>query len=190
MDKYLEIEFKYSAEKVKPSQFAEFCTKKKPKNFQTVSGYDYFYDAKRGKDKSFMRFRVSRGFAQLTYKKKLSSKNNVVRAEDNLDLSPRTDLRKIESFCKNVGYSLGACLFKKAFIYYFKKYVLVYYIVYDTNMSELGRFIEVEANEDYTFKTRKDALNTIVKIEDELKIFGIKKKDRIADSLYEMFGRS
>ena len=63
---------------------------------------------------------------------------------------------------------------------------MVYYIVYDENMKEKGRFIEIEVNKD-KIKQLSDPFATLKLYEASLLEVGIKPSNRLKRSLFEMF---
>ena len=60
-------------------------------------------------------------------------------------------------------------------------------MVYDENIKELGRFIEIEADETHEWKSEKEALEEINKFEKLLLPLGLNNKNRLRKSLFEMF---
>lgn len=162
-------------------------TKKPAKNFFTASGYDHFFKPNKD-DGSFFRLRVDQVNKQLTYKKKLTEDNNVVRTEYNIDLAKNITDNYIINFCRDLGYEYTKSIFKNSFIYEFEWYILSYYICYDGTMTELGRFIEIEVNEDMASANPSQAYADLLSLEKLYKNLGLKVSTRVSSSLYELFG--
>lgn len=186
MIKFKEIETKYYADNIKLTDFAEFCEKRKPVKFLIASGYDHFYRSKKSAE-MFFRHRVGEDFNQLTLKKKTEVKNNYIRNEHNIMLSKKTSREQIAAICDEIGYEPTSSIFKNAFIYIYERYTLVYYVVYDEEMKELGRFVEIEMSEEEEFLSEESAWGELTQIEKELDILGITAQNRIKRSLFEMF---
>jgi predicted adenylyl cyclase CyaB len=182
----LEVETKYSAEKISLTEFKAFCASKNPKNMTTPYGPDHFYKNLEIPD-SFYRHRVGSDFNQLTFKKKLNDKNNFIRVEHNIDLKKNTKVETIAAYCSELGYKSTSSIFKTCTIYYYDKYSLVYYVCYDKDMKELGRFIEIEMDEDYAWGNEGEAWLELTQIEQECKALGLSAQARIKRSLYELF---
>jgi len=184
--KFVEVEFKYNAENLSLSKFTEFCLDKKPKKFILASGYDHFYNSTKDKD-SFCRLRVGPDSNQLTFKRKTSDLNNFVRTEHNIDMRNNVTMPQVEALCAEFGYTYNTSIFKNCFIYLYDWYTLVFYIVYDAELKELGRFFEIEAKEDYPWKDANEPMEAILVLEKTSKALGISPQSRIKRSLWEMF---
>ena len=66
----------------------------------------------------------------------------------------------------------------------------MYYIVYDKDMKELGRFIEIEVNKDKVDPlnaTKRGAEGTLNYYADKLKELGLTPQNRMKKSLFEMY---
>lgn len=183
---YKEIEYKYPAKGVSALKFIQFCRKKMKKDYYLTSGEDRFYENKADKD-SFCRHRHGGDMNQLTFKKKLQEENNSVRIERNIDLATNVSVTDIEGFCEDLNFLYNFALKKKAFIFEAKTYIAVYYICYNEDNSELGRFIELELSEKIDWKNEKLAIKELTKIEKQFKVLGIGPKKRIKQSLWEMY---
>lgn len=180
-----EVETKYRADKLKLSDFVELATSLNPKRYVETGGYDYYFVNKDGTD--FCRFRAGDRY-ELTTKRKTVGDNNYVREEYNLLIAPGEPLEKVAGFCRSVGYpSLNFKIYKSCFIYYYDTYDLVYYVVFDSDMRELDRFVEIEMLETYPWDNPKQAWAELVKIEESLSCIGISKDSRLNQSLFEMF---
>lgn len=185
--KHKEVEFKYNAQEVSLSTFTKFCLAKDDKVVTIIaSGWDRFYTNAKDSE-SFCRHRVGADCNQLTFKRKLVGNNSIVRTEHNLDLTPEMTQDQVSALCAEFGYEYDTAVFKNCFIYKYEWYVLAYYVCYNEEMKELGRFIEIEAREDAGWNNEEEALEEIVLMERLFKAFGISAQSRIKRSLYEMF---
>jgi adenylate cyclase class IV len=181
--KFLEIEFKYRADNVSLEDFQYIC--KDPYKLVIASGYDYFYESDQTPG-AFCRHRVGADMNQLTFKRKTASKNNYIRTEHNLNLAD-VKIDQVEALVAEFGYTKARSIFKSCFIYDFSDCIFVYYICYDEGMNELGRFIEIELAEDGRYASQKDAMKQLIKLETRLSPLGIKPKNRLRKSLFELF---
>lgn len=179
-----EIELKYNAASISPETFKSFCEDKKLAPLLLVSGYDHFYSSE-AKENEFFRYRVREGESELTFKRKLTQEDNIIRVEYNLKLI-NPERSTIESFCKDMGFMYDTSIFKTALIYEFPTFTLSYYICYDMNMVEWGRFIEIELSERFTWPTDAVAKEALELIEKKCQPMGISPLSRIKESLFEM----
>lgn len=185
--KYLEIEFKYSAKNISLQSFSEFVsTLKGPFKYKEASGYDYFYDDPQDED-GFYRLRIGHDIRQITYKHKTKEVNNYVRDEHNLNLVKSMTFDAMVAYVASLGYTFNNKIFKSCFIYEFETYTLVYYVCSDSNISELGRFIEIEMKEDYPWSSQMDAWNELVALERICKPLGVSPQARVKRSLFELY---
>lgn len=185
--KFLEIEHKYNASDIPLSVFTKFCKERDPMAYVCASGYDYFFSHKSDAN-AFCRYRHGADMNQLTFKRKTTEANNRVRTEHNIDLAPNMRRTQIEAFLKEFGYSYNTEIFKSCFVYKYSYYTLVYYICYDADMTELGRFIEIEMSEEKNW-SNGEAEAELVILEKLCKPLGILPQARIRRSLFEMFRR-
>lgn len=183
-----EIELKYKANGISLVDFTTFCKSRGPKEFITASGFDYFYEDAKEPD-CFGRHRIGPSFNQLTFKRKTAANNNYVREEDNLDLGLHMSKEKVQVFCERRGYHFNTSIFKNVFIYNYDRYNFVYYVVYDDELKELGRFIEIEMSEEYAWESEKQAWDALVKLEEDAKELGLSPQKRMRNSLFEIFRR-
>ena len=184
--KFKEIEFKYNADNVSLSSFLEFCTGRKGLNKKIIaSGYDHFYDKASDPD-SFYRLRVGEDFNQLTFKRKTSALNNIVRTEHNITLGKDVSEDQVKALISEHGYGYNTSIFKNCFIFCFDEHVFSYYTVFNTDMKETGRFIEIEASEDHPWTNEGEATAYITMIEKLLRPLGISPQNRVKRSLYEL----
>lgn len=181
-----EIELKYSADDIKLEAFVNFSNGFTIKKKMMVSSYDdYFINS----DDNFIRYRHHEGRGELTIKRKVIEKNNNERIEINVPTSG-DNLKTIEAFVDLLGYKFNFGIFKTAQIYWIDKVVLVYYVVYDKELKELRRFIEVEADEDLVWASEEEAWAEVVKWEKLLEPLNISAQNRLKKSLYEIFRKA
>jgi adenylate cyclase class IV len=187
--KYKEIELKYRADDVPLSSFIDFCLTQ-PGEFQKVlaSGYDYFYENPK-EPGSFARHRVGPSFNQLTLKRKLSDSNNFIRTEHNINLGADVTREQAEALCKELGYKFNTLIFKNVFVYTFDAHTFVYYVCYDKDLKELGRFIEIEMAEEYPWLNEEAAWEQLLELEASAKVLGLTPQRRMKKSLFEQFKR-
>jgi adenylate cyclase class IV len=181
-----EIEYKYDATEVPLDIFKLACASLHPVGSSESSGYDHFYS--NGTD-SFCRHRQGSDVNQLTFKKKLN-KLNVVRTEHNVDLAHSTAKDTVRDLCEALGYKYKGTIFKNNFVFIYEKFVLSYYLVYNKDMTELGRFLEIEATENWPWKEEKEALEMLDSVAEKLSYcidYDLGFSQRIRKSLFEMF---
>lgn len=186
MVKFKEIETKYFADNINLKDFKKFAKSLNPIKYIEASGFDYYFT----KNNAFTRYRAGE-LHELTKKEQTTSKNNYIRTEINMRIVPETTeektLEKVTEFVAQDGYKFNFSIFKSCFIYYYTSFDLVYYIVFDSNMKEQGRFLEIEMLEDYPWESVEQVWSELLKIESQLAPLGIKPKNRITKSLYQMF---
>lgn len=183
--KYKEVELKYSAENIPLTVFKKFCEGRNPRKLTVASGYDHFFSNTKDKD-AFCRHRVGPDLNQLTFKRKTSDINNYIRTEHNIDLQHGVKKDQIEALCAEFGYAYNTSIFKTCFVYKFDYYTFVYYVCYDVEMQETGRFFEIEAAEDYQWKNETEAWEALMVLEKFSRPLGISAQGRIKKSLWEM----
>jgi hypothetical protein len=64
---------------------------------------------------------------------------------------------------------------------------MVYYVVYDQDLVEQGRFIEIEMDEKFEWPSDEQAWNELIQHENKLSKLGILPQARVKRSLFEMF---
>lgn len=181
-----EVEFKYNAEDISLSKFTEFCNGRSPKKSLFASGWDHFYF--NSKDPTaFARHRIGPDCNQKTFKRKLAINNNFIRTEHNIDLAPGVTKEQVEAEYEEFGYSHVLSVFKNAFVFNYDWHTFVYYIVYDTEMKELGRFIEIEMSEEHAWTNEQEAWGQLIILEKVCKDLGISPQSRIKRSLFELY---
>lgn len=186
--KHREIEFKYNADNISLTEFQAFCEDREPFRTVVASGYDHFYQNSKDAE-AFCRVRRGPDMNQLTFKRKTSGANNNIRVEHNIDLVREMEKDSLTAFLGEFGYKYEKSIFKNCFVYKYNDHVLVYYICYDVNLKELGRFIEIEADEDFPWESQQAATNTVVALERICKPLGITPQGRMRKSLFEMFAK-
>lgn len=190
--KVREIEFKYDADKagVKLTKFDQFAKTLNPQFRVEVGSWDIYFSPTKdmGLPFEFMRLRMG-SKPQLTIKVKTSATNNNDRIEVDLPIDNTTPQEEIEeigaAFCAQFGFVENFRIFKYCSIYFYEKTDFVYYIVYNEEMKETGRFIEVEARKDVKFDTVEEATEAVKKLEAELSVFGITPQNRTKLSQWE-----
>jgi adenylate cyclase class IV len=142
-DQFTEIEFKYSATGVELADFQKAIEE----NFLitkrlTISGYDSYFSKPDG---SYLRHRFNSDRAELTVKQRTTGASTTTRVEVDVHLAV-DQVAEIAALAKVLGYEQDRTIYKTCVILWGEHCNFVYYIVYDTAMDELGRFIEIEAN--------------------------------------------
>jgi adenylate cyclase class IV len=183
--RYMEIETKYRADTISLSSFLKFCESRSPLRVVNAAGYDHFYESLKVPG-SFCRHRIGLDTNQLTFKRKTSDSNNFIRTEHNLDLSGAVR-EQVAALCKEFGYEHNFSLYKNCFVYGYENYTLVYYIVYDEDLHELGRFVEIEMKEDYPWESEQQAWDQLLVFEKLCKPLGISPQSRVKRSLFELY---
>lgn len=179
---FKEIETKYYANAIPMDDFVKIVEPLNPEWIMVSSYDDYFTN----ENDEFIRYRYHDNMGELTIKRKTNNNNNLNRIEVNIKTESKSS-KAVAAFVDLLGYKLNFSIFKTCKIAILDKVVLVYYIVYDSNLKELERFIEIEAREDIKWLNEKDAWLEIVKYEDILEPLGISAKKRLKKSLFEIF---
>lgn len=179
---FKEIETKYSADNINMKDFVSLVSPLNPEWVMVSSYDDYFTNDK----EEFIRYRYHDTMGELTIKRKTSDINNNNRIEVNLPTNGKSSA-VVEAFVKLLGYELNFSIFKTCKIGILDKIVLVYYVVYDRDLNELRRFIEVEAREDFRWESEQAAWDEVTKYEAMLAPLGITPKNRLKKSLFELF---
>lgn len=179
---FQELEFKYYANDIGIEDFTKLVEPLSPRWVMVSSYDDYFTNS--GDD--FIRYRYHDTMGELTIKRKTTDTNNNKRVEINLPTQGNNS-KAVAAFVDLLGYKHNFSIFKTCKIAFLEKAVLVYYIVYDPNLNEKHRFIEVEANEDYNWSSEQEAWDEVFKYEKMLEPLGITPKNRLRKSLFEIF---
>lgn len=185
---HLELEFKYKADEVSLTAFDEAMKAHNPEFKKLdVSSWDVYY-ANPEKEDRFLRLRMGQR-PEFTIKVK-SAEGVQKRTEINVALLGDQE-KVVTAICAELGYKKNIKIYKSCFIYFYDMYNTVYYTVYDAELKEIGRFIELEFNEakvnevgeDYAFTLLRDLENNI------LGPLGITHRNRLQKSLFDMYRR-
>lgn len=185
-----ELEFKYDGSDIKLTKFVEFAQTLPIVKHIEGAGWDSYYsgDGKIELPFEFIRLRQSPDFAELTVKIKNTEKNNQNRFELDLPLLPsRTTNWLIEKFVALFGFKENFRVFKYFDIYWTDKVDIVYYTIYNRDMVEVGRRVEIEARKDYKFTSQEEALAAVKDMEQQMAIIGITPQKRMRKSMWEQF---
>lgn len=183
--KFKEVEFKYKLPGLKLSQFKALADSMKPRRYIETAGYDYYFTNQAATD--FIRYRAG-DRQELTTKRKTEEKNNYVRDEFNLLIAHGQPLHVTAGFCRSLGFPrLNFSIYKACFIYYYEKFDLVYYVVYDEDLQEKDRFVEIEMLEDYPWASEDEAWKALLELEKSCESLGINATIRQSKSLFEMY---
>jgi adenylate cyclase class IV len=186
MSNFLELEMKYNADNIKLTQFRKLMDDLKAKSFLEVSSFDTYFTNNKNE---FIRFRNGSTNPELTIKRKTKDANNQNRIEINLPINTNDD-KLVEGFASLLGYTRNFKIFKSCFIYYFDLLDIVYYTVYDEEMKEQGRFLEIEVLEDKIADLGVDKSFELLKqYETLLAPLGISAQNRLRKSLFETYVR-
>jgi adenylate cyclase class IV len=185
MSEFLELEFKYFGDDIKLRDFTKLMEELNYIEKLEISSWDTYFTSPDNSDE-FIRFRNS-DTPELTIKRKTKQENNWKRIEIDLPLDPkRITVEAVSAWCEEEGYTNKTSLFKTCFIYWFSAVNLVYYIVFDDNMTEKGRYLEIEANKDNGL-SEEESFEIVKKYEQELGKLGIAPQNRLKRSLFELY---
>ncbi len=179
---FKELETKYYADNIDMADFIKLVQPLNPEWIMVSSYDDYFTNDK----DEFIRYRYHDHMGELTIKRKTTDANNNNRVEVNVPTDGKSSA-SIDAFCQLLGYKKNFSIFKTCKIAFLEKAVLVYYVVYDENLNEQKRFIEVEAKETYNWASEEEAWATVIEYENMLAPLGISAKNRLKKSLFELF---
>lgn len=187
MEEFKELEFKYKADDITLTDFSKLMEKLNPGKRKDVSSWDHYYTHSENKEE-FLRFRESDA-PELTMKRKVKSTNNWERVEIDLPLDPdRIKLGTVNKWTELEGYKKNFTIYKSCFIFWYDIVNTVYYIVYDEDMKEQGRFIEIEVNKNKVPELGVDpCFEKLKDFEKELTALGISSQNRLKKSLFEIF---
>lgn len=180
-----ELEFKYDGSDIKLSKFIEFANKYNPVKRVEGSGWDYYFSGE-GQGFEFIRFRQG-GISELTIKIKSEDKNNNNRFELDVPLDMKVSPWIVEKFVSLFGFKENFRVYKYFDIYWFEKVDIVYYTIYNKDMTEIGRRVEIEARKDYPFKSADEALAEVKAMEQLMSEIGITPQKRMKKSMWEQF---
>lgn len=182
-----ELEYKYRADGVKLTDFKALIESRPVKDHVIAASWDIYY-SETGVEDSFQRYRMDKERPELTKKVKTQDGNNWVRIESDLPLDPRRVTEKQVAFHVGLdGYKENFRIFKYCDIYFEENLNYVYYTVYDENMKEIGRFIEVEVNKNKVQEFADRGLAELKKGEERLVELGITPQHRLKKSLFEIY---
>lgn len=184
--KFLEIETKYEADEIDRVAFKALARQLNPTKFFYVESRDVYYV--KNKDE-FLRHRMSAEHlddprSELTFKKKHTEKNNMIRTEVNLRVDVNSN-ETVKAFCEGIGYNRNFSVYKMCDIYYFDDANIVYYSVID-DFNKTATFVEIESSEDIGL-TQDQSWEVIQKYEKLLSPIGITPQKRKKLSLFEMY---
>lgn len=188
MNEFTELEFKYKANDIGLLDFQKLMETIGYKKSLDVSSWDYYYTDEHN---NFIRFRES-NTPELTIKRKTVDSNNWNRVEVDLPLDcDRISKTTVENFVRLQNYKLNFKVYKTCHIYWQEFVNYVYYIVYDEQMRERDRFIEVEHNKSsIDFCTPTSTPHTRIKQAEELLTWlSISPQNRMKKSLFELYRR-
>lgn len=192
-DSYKELEFKYKADEVSLSEFVKVIEELKPSKRLDISSWDTYFVKQTPTEQEvdyFVRFRES-DTPELTKKRKVKKENNWERLEIDLPLNKSANEKIVSDFVSLDGYEKNFKIYKTCFIFWFDLFNVVYYLVYDENMKEQGKFIEIEINkskvEQIGLEEAKELLANMEK--ETLSKLNINHKNRMRNSLFELFRR-
>lgn len=180
---FREIEVKYSADNIKMEDFLKLVKQLPIRKKLMISSYDDYF-TREGDE--FVRYRHHMDRGELTIKKKTSERNNNDRIEVNLP-TEGDNFAAVSAFVKLQGYDYNFGIYKTCNIFWTDKVDLVYYVVYDKELKEQRRFIEIEADEEVEWESEDEAWSEILKYEKMLEPLGITPKHRLRKSLFEIF---
>lgn len=182
--KFKEIESKYDATNIKMSDFLKIIDTLPIRKKLMISSYDDYFTNKNGE---FVRYRHHPDRGELTIKKKMpGAKNNNERVEVNMPTAG-DNLPAVTTFLGLQGYDHNFGIYKTCNIFWTDKVDLVYYVVYDKELKEMRRFIEIEADEHLEWESEDEAWNEVLKYEKLLEPLGITPQHRLRKSLFEIF---
>lgn len=164
--------------------------------FIYVEGPDEYYV--NPNSEKFLRYRrpsfgLDNNRSEVTMKiKPEGAKNNNQRREWNWRVDP-TAPETIREGIKDLGFVFNFSIWKTCHIYILADATLVMYTVYDTTSgkpTKTDNFIEIEVHEESIHeKSFEEAMAVITKYEKVLEPLGITARNRMKQSLYEMYVR-
>jgi hypothetical protein len=185
MNEFSELEFKYKADDIKLQDFVSLMATLPIVNQKDVSSWDHYYIG--NNEDEFIRYRESTD-PELTIKRKTTQNNNWQRIEIDLPLDhSRIKSETVSKWVELLNYKHKRSIYKTCFIYWTTDINFVYYIVYDTDMKEKGRFIEVEVNKYGQNPNGIHPDNMLKYGQDVLLKLGLSPQNRLKKSLFEIF---
>ncbi len=180
--KFTEIETKYRATDIKLQDFIKTCKALNPTSRVDVGSWDHYYLRDDG---SVLRYRAG-ARSELTVKRKSTEKNNFVRTEVNIPIG-ETSREAIAAFAQLQGYEPDFTIYKTCVIFFWDTHNTVFYVVYDENLNEKDRFIEIEMSEHFDWESNEIAWAQLQTIEKSFEELGIAPARRMKRSLQEIF---
>lgn len=194
MSDYIELEYKYKADKVKLTDFIKLVKSLNPIKRLDISSWDHYYTTV--DSVSFQRFRQSDS-PELTKKIKTVDGNNWNRIEVDLPLDKsRLTEEVVRKYVGLDGYIHDFTIYKTCVIFWLDNVNYVYYITYDEDLKELDRFIEVEVNKNKVAILNSSENNnqgaewTLNQAASVLRTIGITPQNRMKKSLFDLYVRS
>lgn len=186
MNNFKELEFKFKADDVKLQDFLKHLESYNPDKAKDVSSWDFYYTSAANQDE-FMRYRDSDD-PELTIKRKVNTNNNWERIEVDLPLDKKRISKSVaDTWAGLLGYQNNFNIYKTCFIRWIGNINAVYYIVYNENMKEVGRYIEVEVNKEAVPVLGVDkAFEELKGFEQSLAVLGLSPQNRLKRSLFEI----
>ena len=193
-----EIEYKYDAENIDRTAFDSLVrsvgTLKKELTLHVnpVNGKNSI-DHYCSNGERFMRWREGQDANgnktwELTSKRRLNKLNNNNRKEVNLPLNTKDmSLEKAVQFSEmhELEYDFG--IIKEVQVFWMGKVVLSHYTTYNLTGKKLNTFMEIEADEKYSWESEEQAFTEINEWEKKLAPLGITPQHRIKKSLFEFY---
>ena len=190
-----ELELKYDAKDVKLSTFNTFSWNEKPDKYVEVHSWDVYFSADKSATSEinlpfeFMRLRLGVR-PELTIKIKKDEKNNNSRVEIDIPLDPNASqesLNKLVSeYCKRLNFVENFRIFKYCSVFFYEKLDTVYYITFNEEMKEIGRYIEIEFRKDISCSSEAEAWELVKTFEQKFSVFGITPQNRMKRSQWEI----
>ncbi len=181
--RFKEIETKYDASNIRMEDFLKVIKELPIRKKLMVSSYDDYFTNLEG---NFVRHRHNDNHGELTIKRKVNDNNNNDRVEVNLPISCDNP-QIVSAFLDLLSYSHNFSIYKTCNIFWTGKVDLVYYVVFDEELREKRRFIEIEADESLEWESEAEAWNEILHYEKLLEPLGITPQHRLRKSLFEIF---
>lgn len=179
---FLEVEYKYRANRIDKYNFLKKCLSLNPCKNIVVTGPDTYYENKNG---SVLRWRLSEDLNELTIKKRFSKKNSLVRKEVELDISDNSVKNTIR-FINTLGYKKLFRIYKECNIFWYNtelgQVCVVYYTV-SHKTKQKRNFIEIEVEKGQNITV--DSAKKLVK-EWENKL-SLNPNQRINSTLLELY---
>ena len=185
-----ELEYKYRADNISLNDFKALMNSSHVLKQIVAASWDIYY-SNASNSNSFVRLRLGEK-PELTIKVKTTDGNNWRRIEIDLPLDPaRLTEDTVSKFVAEFGYKENFRIFKACDIHVLEYTNFVYYVVYDTNLQEVGRFAEVEVNKEKVMELDSlapgQAMAKLREGEMVLEKLGISAQNRLKKSLFEIF---